>query len=782
MESNKNPSNRHSLPKVIISDVDKDNILEFKVKYEKLGRLDKFKIVSMKYEDRDIVFRDIVSSDKSLEFSLANSNREIIVNLDNKKYTIRGQRVDNNEEKAKKVQLILTDNIKDENGAIRETLTERELIDNSDSIYSKIAGRKINSSKDIYLIKRYLAYRSNLQFFYNFIDKFFKIVDNKELWNIEFGNKHIEYFKFLINDNIKNANGYLYSYLQDNRRVKNDLYKTKDIFSKLRHALMHFDYEFFDKLFNNENLELDLNIEFLNLTIQNIDKLNIDTKKSYIGNQKIKIYSEEIKLDELYNLYNTISINRLGFNRLINSFFMQDGLENRKLKEFFNEEANSEEIYFVDIHQNRDYKKLYIKHKNFVAKLYGNRDGKTIARLNRDISNIKKQMQEITDKNSTLRLEYKLRVAFGFIYTNYKNYMHFENSFDNDLKSGRFNNIDLSKIIEYYKNSYTNKDVRIRVTIKKIDKLNLNALIKDDNLLKIILLIFTFIPNELKGEFLGFIKRYYHDIKHIDEDSKEELEFNDGLSTSLKLKILHKNIRKLTILKYSLATESKYNKKDNYYYEDGHKTKRFLSSLGVSHNIEEFDKTIYTPFFKYYSAMYKLINDFEIFALTQFDSSANLKEITMKEELKQDNEYNFKILLRETNLYDENIVKLRNKISHIDGEFLFSNPLNRRINISSMREKITNFIDSKNIKKILGYDALNDLSMKIIQQKTKLEANANKDEKINELIKNAQKANDYYSIYKLKAIEGINKRLLKIIGETKQEKYIKDKIIKGNNK
>jgi len=800
----KKPSNRNSLPKVIINKVDESSILEFKIKYEKLARLDRFEVRSMRYDgDGRIIFDEVVANAGLLDVDYEDDNRTIVVKIENKAYNIYGKKVGgekrlNGKISKAKVQLILTDSIrKNANDTHRHSLTERELINKNEvDLYSKIAEREISTTKDIYLVKRFLAYRSDLLLYYAFINHYVRVNGNKkEFWKTEIDDKIIDYFIYTINDTLKNKEGYLEKYIVDRDQIKKDLEKIKQIFSHLRHKLMHYDFRFFTDLFDGKDVDIKvdnsiqkiselLDIEFLNIVIDKLEKLNIDAKKEFIDDEKITLFGQEIELKKLYSLYAHTSINRVAFNKLINSFLIKDGVENKELKEYFNAHNQGKESYYIDIHQNQEYKKLYIEHKNLVAKLSATTDGKEIAKINRELADKKEQMKQITKANSLKRLEYKLRLAFGFIYTEYKDYERFKNSFDTDTKKKKFDAIDNAKIIEYFEATNKAKKIeKLEEILKGIDKLSLKTLIQDDILLKFLLLFFTFLPQEIKGEFLGFIKKYYHDITSLDEDTKDKDDEITELPRSLKLKIFSKNIRKLSILKHSLSYQIKYNKKESSYYEAGNVFNKMFKKQAISHNLEEFGKSIYLPMLKYYSALYKLINDFEIYALYKdMDTSETLSQQVDKQEYKRNEYFNFETLLRKKfgNDIEKVLVTYRNKIAHLDFNFLYDKPINKFISLYKSREKIVNYIKNHDIQAVLKYDAVNDFVMKVIQLRTKLKVYADKEQTIESMIQNTQNPNGFYNIYKVKAVENINRHLLKVIGYTESEKAVEEKIRAGN--
>ena len=804
----KKPSNRHALPKVIISEVNSDNILEFKIKYEKLARLDKIEVKAMHYDNRNIVFDEVIVNDGLIELEYRDDHKRLFVKVGDKSYGITGQKVGGkqrlleNRVSKTKVQLELTDGVLDNKGKHRISRTERELIVATNiALYNQIIGREVKTTKEIYLIKRFLGYRSDLLFYYAFVDNFFKVADNeKELWKIDFDANNstqlIKYISYIVNDNLKNDNAYLKEYVSNVEQIKEDLKKVQTIFSKLRHALLHFNYDFFEKLFNGKDVGFDFDIDFLNLLIENIDKLNIDAKKEFIEDEKITLFGENLSLAKVYRLYSDICVNRVGFNKFINAMLIKDGVENQALKEAFDNKLGRK-AYTIDIHSNQEYKGLYNRHKKLVIELSTLKNGQAIRKKNAEIAKLKEQMNEMTKKNSLSRLEHKLRLAFGFMYAEYNNHKAFKNNFDTDIKNSKFSENDVEKFKAYFLSTYEGRKRRtsekLEKVAKNIESLKLKTLIANDPLLKFILLMFVFMPQELKGEFLGFVKKYYHDIHSIDEDSKEqENTVLELMPTSLKLKILGRNIRSLTLFKYALSSQVNYNSSDELFYVEGNRYGKIYKKLGISHNQEEFDKTLVVPLFRYYSALFKLMNDFEIYSLAQ----ANPRVLSLQELVddttspyKQGDYYNFKKMLTEiygvTNdeVNEGKVVFMRNKIAHFETKILLSKPLLGQTKLNLQRKDIVSFIEARgDIKELLGYDAINDFRMKVIHLRTKMKVYADKLQTMMDLLRNVKTPNDFYNVYKVKGVESINKHLLEVLAQTDQERTIEKQMVEGNKK
>jgi len=804
----KNPSNRHSLPKVIISEVDHEKILEFKIKYEKLARLDRFEVKAMHYEGKEIVFDEVLVNGGLIEVEYQDDNKTLFVKVGEKSYSIRGKKVGGKQRLLEdrvsktKVQLELSDGVVDNKGNLRKSRTERELIvaDNI-KLYSQIVGREVTTTKEIYLVKRFLAYRSDLLFYYSFVDNFFKVAGNeKELWKINFDDatsaQFMGYIPFMVNDNLKNDNAYLKDYVRNDVQIKDDLKKVQTIFSALRHTLLHFNYEFFEKLFNGEDVGFDFDIGFLNLLIENIDKLNIDAKKEFIDNEKIRLFGENLSLAKVYRLYSDICVNRVGFNKFINSMLIKDGVENQVLKAEFNRKFGGN-AYTIDIHSNQEYKRIYNEHKKLVIKVSTLKDGQAIRRGNKKISELKEQMKSMTKKNSLARLECKMRLAFGFLYGEYNNYKAFKNNFDTNIKNSQFDVNDVEKSKAYFLSTYERRKPRTREKLEKVAKdiesLELKTVIANDTLLKFILLMFVFMPQELKGDFLGFVKKYYHDVHSIDDDTKEQEEdVVEAMSTSLKLKILGRNIRSLTLFKYALSSQVNYNSTDNIFYVEGNRYGKIYKKLGISHNQEEFDKTLVVPLLRYYSSLFKLMNDFEIYSLAKANPTAvSLQELVDDETspYKQGNYFNFNKMLRDIygltsdEIKSGQVVFMRNKIAHFDTEVLLSKPLLGQTKMNLQRKDIVSFIEARgDIKELLGYDAINDFRMKVIHLRTKMRVYSDKLQTMMDLLRNAKTPNDFYNVYKVKGVESINKHLLEVLAQTAEERTVEKQIRDGNEK
>ena len=166
--------------------------------------------------------------------------------------------------------------------------------------------------------------------------------DNKKVKNlkriIEESEKKIEEYNIIISEKEKEI-------LVDlsEEKIKEDVYKILEIYSDLRHKLAHYNYTYFENLFENNvedpNMEsmaklLDLNI-FKCLELSK--RLRIENKTNYLDdNTTFSILGEEMSAKKYYSFYNTLCEQKNGFNTFINSFFTEDGIEDTNFKEKVN--------------------------------------------------------------------------------------------------------------------------------------------------------------------------------------------------------------------------------------------------------------------------------------------------------------------------------------------------------------------------------------------------------------------------------------------------------------
>lgn len=648
-------------------------------------------------------------------------------------------------------------------------------------------------------------------------------------------------------------------------KIKEDVYKILEIYSDLRHKLAHYNYTYFENLFENnrENLEL---AELLNLNIFNhlelSKKLRIENKTNYLDDDtKFSILGVKVSAKKCYSLYNTLCEQKNGFNTFINNFFAEDGVEDtnfknkvnirfkkeiKKLEDLENKEKelillkeqDSElgTAYVWDIHNSIKYKKLYNERKNTIENynqtLKGNMDKTALKNYGAKLLEIKNKMDNITKRNSIIRLKYKLQIAYAFLMK----------EFNGDITRFK-SDFDISKveqIVEYQTRgdeylNYTNKESfnikdfqKSLETSTKITWLSSNP---ENNLFKFYVLTYILLPFEFKGDFLGFVKKHYYDIKNVeylDEDSEEltneQLEKMKDDSFFNKIRLFEKNSKKYNIFSKSFLTNDRvkeYFKK----LDIGAKHYEYVGANGEIKNI--FNKNIVIPIFKYYQIVIKLYNDIEIAILLYLsklkgDISIDnvISKVIDKQSITKGKQLDFYTLnglfsffkLINDNLAefetDEKIPKnyleteatfIRNKVLHFDYKNFIDNLLEidyeneSKFNVSVKMGKLRKFIKDYSDKLNgvnLDYNFVNDYYMKkeqfIFGQLKQMDSTiTNIDEKENS-IKNNRLLNICNLSSRKNDIENINKiyekyEILKEISNSPVIKAYDDIVVQGIN-
>lgn len=139
-------------------------------------------------------------------------------------------------------------------------------------------------------------------------------------------------------------------------------------------------------------------------------------------------------------------------------------MPNEELKSYL---ATKKIDFFEDIHSNKEYKKIYIKHKNLVVEKQKEEsqekpNGQKLKNYNDELQKLKDEMNKITKQNSLNRLEVKLRLAFGFIANEYNyNFKNFNDKFTLDVKKEQkikvFKNSSNEKLKEYFESTFIEK-------------------------------------------------------------------------------------------------------------------------------------------------------------------------------------------------------------------------------------------------------------------------------------------------------------------------------------
>lgn len=740
-----------------------------------------------------------------------------------------------------------------------KSMTERKLIEEKVAEnYSLLANcpmEEVDSIK-IYKIKRFLTYRSNMLLYFASINSFLcegikgKDNETEEIWHLKDNDvrkeKVKENFKNKLIQSTENYNSSLKNQIEEKEKLlrkeskKGAFYRTiikklqqeriKEIseksltedcekiiklYSELRHPLMHYDYQYFENLFENkENSELTKNLNldiFKSLPL--VRKMKLNNKVNYLeDNDTLFVLQKTKKAKTLYQIYDALCEQKNGFNKFINDFFVSDGEENTVFKQIINEKFQSEmeflgkrisesekkneklkkkldsmkahfrninsedtkEAYFWDIHSSRNYKTKYNERKNLVneyTELLGSSKEKKLLReeitkINRQLLKLKQEMEEITKKNSLFRLEYKMKMAFGFLFCEFDgNISRFKDEFDASNQE---------KIIQYHKNgekylTYFLKEEekekfnlkKLQETIQKTGEENWLLPQNKNNLFKFYLLTYLLLPYELKGDFLGFVKKHYYDIKNVDfMDENQSSKIIESKEDDFyhKIRLFEKNTKKYEIVKYSIVPD----KKLKQYFKDlgidtkylildqksevsGEKNKKVsLKNNGM------FNKTILLFVFKYYQIAFKLFNDIELYSLFFLrEKSGKPFEVFLKE-LKDKmigKQLNFGQLLyvvyevlvknkdlseilseridyRKDMCFSAEIADLRNFLSHLNYSKFLDNFMkintnksdeNKEVLIPSIKiQKMIKFIEECNLQSQIDFDFnfVNDFYMR----------------------------------------------------------------------
>ena len=124
----------------------------------------------------------------------------------------------------------------------------------------------------------------------------------------------------------------------------------------------------------------------------------------------------------------------------------------------------------------------------------------------------------------------------------------------------------------------------------------------ENNLFKFYVLTYILLPIEFKGDFLGFVKKHYYDIKNVEyldenlnELTNEELDKIKNDSFFNKIRLFEKNSKKYNIFSKSILTQERVKE---YFkrLEIPAKHYEYTGSSGETKNI--FNKNIVIPFFK----------------------------------------------------------------------------------------------------------------------------------------------------------------------------------------
>ncbi|MGB6129918.1 MAG: type VI-C CRISPR-associated RNA-guided ribonuclease Cas13c, partial [Psychrilyobacter sp.] len=461
------------------------------------------------------------------------------------------------------------------------------------------------------------------------------------------------------------------------------------------------------------------------------------------------------------------------------------------------------------------YKDLYNKKKEKVEEQnklieVGRNDSnkKAITDINKELKKLKDKMEKITKLNSKFRLQYKLQMAYGFLQKEYNLDLKkfgdwFEPSKESSTKEFQV------RWLEYLKETAGKDEFNFGILEKNIEKIKKSEerfLTKDksNNLVKLYILIYLLIPVELRGDFLGFVKKNYYDMKNVDQLS-EDIEVKDEFFH--KLRLFEKNSKKFEILSYEMIEYSNINEGFTKVYE----------SLGIDISkvsivqfvgLEEkriFDKNIILPMMKYYQNIFKLINDVEIHALFKLINRQNITfEVGIERITKKTGHFQFSNLMKQmknggkSKENEKEIYGIRNDIAHINYSNLFLNPLtgtpllndrndenpykSDKLSRSSLSERVDNFIEKvesiSSNKSILGVDIVNDYYMKKEQFLFNLKSTSEEDITSIEKKRKLDQEEESLRRYNLKKrnLPNIFKKYMEIVSNLEDGKKINSKL------
>lgn len=822
-------ANKSAVTRIIISNYDSEKIKEIKVLYRKQGGVDTIYINEMVLDEstNKISFIDVEGNPNGFNVTTAECVDGIISFEKKDKYTgeitrkfkISGEFVKTHNHTMVKV--CLKDELEGSSEKRKNTAhTERKLIPVEQIKNYAFLLNKDESQIDsltIYKAKRFMTYRSNMEFYYNFMNDFFMYNDKngdrdslRELYKVgelkvedpEKYKKYVEYFAskiedrtsiFIENHNNRIRNNPEKAELQGLKvleysvqEIKEDVSKIIEVFSDVRHNLMHFNYTFFEKLFTGNDDSLTLNLE-LNLFEKLFDtkRLKDESRNTYLEtDDKIRLMKKNINAKDIYDFYNKLCNRSNGFNKFINSFFATDGKENMDLKQIINqdfdqslegikkyldglkpeEKENNEllqkryddftyargkiqEAYAWDIHLCPFYKKLYNQHKNLVKEQgilisnpHDSQIKKKITKKNKEIRKIKIEMERLSKINAKIRLEYKMRLAFGLLYEDFNkmDIDYFKKNFD--LTKEEEIRKHLLKGTQYLLVSGENGDIE-ELNLKSIIKQEAESLEsndslfddeKENNLFKMYTLVFLLLPTELRGDFLGYVKKHYYETKHVDYISEQ---IEDKMEFFNKMRLFEKNIKKFEVITYSLSEygelKEKAKKICRLIEEENKQNHNFKGSYVDNGNlVMPFDKNLITPILKFYQKVYHLHSMVEIQALVGVrlcKGKDSLQEVFEIAKFKGNYNYNslLRIWLNEKFLFAkpedlkiivDDFCKKRNKIAHISFKDLFDEKLfdkNEKMSFGDMISASIEFIYKYQLDSSanLGINLVNDFYM-----------------------------------------------------------------------
>lgn len=523
------------------------------------------------------------------------------------------------------------------------------------------------------------------------------------------------------------------------------------------------DFIFYDK--NNKEVKFS---ELLDLNIfKELGKIKLIKDRAVTNyldkNSVIYVLGSNFKAIKLLDKYRDICEGKNGFNNFINSMLTVSGEENIEFKKVINEHFNQgienlsnyieklkiedsknnkgkqrivrllekkldeqkrlndwfDAAYVYDIHTSKQYKDLYNKRKDLVSRysqiiekgidVYNKKD---LTDINQELSKLNTDMKEMTKLNAKYRLQYKMQLAFGFINEEFNLDIHeFKNAFNKDketLIAGY-----MAKRDKYIYSTCSKSEYGKEFPLLKLERTEAEDIFssnRNNNLVKFYILLYLLLPDEIRGDFLGFAKKNYYDMKHVDFIEIENEENKDNFFHDLRL--FERNAKKLEILNYDLISGLM---DESYGKEFANKVAGFVRNkfdLPEDMDIGEYNKALILPMMKYYQIIFKLLNDIEIYALFRYSEKfkgTNSEDNNFKKAIDKVSGEGF---LNFTQLMKKSInvggkggkYQIRNNIAHINIKELYMDPLNdysnnkqENMSISEQIEKTISTCESKNL-------------------------------------------------------------------------------------
>ncbi len=679
--------------------------------------------------------------------------------------------------------------------------TCRKLLDKNIIKQYQYIDCNVSSTKDIYKIKRFLTYRSDMIMYFQLINDFLvsELKKNKEIYKVEklhevekitkMLNKRTEQYITSHNNHIEKINKKnkdkqnfeARSTVEVKKITEDEVKNIIKVLSCYRHSLMHYEYDFFENLFTGNEVKIknkdneDTLSNLLNISIfseiEKLNKIKASEHNNYLNkDDKIEILGKYKKITKLNNIYNEICARYNGVNPFINSILNNDGVENEKVKEkiteHFNERKsyiekriqehckNKEELkselreitlleknnlapYCIDIHKNKAYKKLYVEHKDLVQELNNlekqNNKKSDITKKQKKIKELKDKMKKLTDVNSKYRLKYKLILFYGFMYKNYElNLNNFKNQFNtlsnNEkelLKNDWCTYID-AKISDKHKKLF---DINtLDRSVADLPKVSFYENSLSNNYIKFNTMMYSLLPVEFRGDYLGLSKKIFYEFKNVDNVIKTRAN-NDFYH---KVRLFDKNIKNISFINYNMTdfldSSNQVNRsKESYiqkikeitginndtYIKVGFMPKE--SEIVSAENRNEtdfggnekflFTKAYYLSIFKFYRNIEKAINEVELMLLLKYICKGNcnsIENIKSIEDAMNSNKhgkyYNFRKLVESvtSESFAEDIkcfIDKRNEIAHLNYNKIFFGRENFTDNIALFQS------DLKKLKK-----------------------------------------------------------------------------------